>query len=336
MARARRNDPNRLRDPLSVVGLFEGIGGIAHGLEQTGGFRHVRFCEIDPYCRAVLRKHWPDVPCWDDVRTLKGGYLRDVHGRIDVLTAGFPCQPASLAGRRKGAEDERWLWPDTARLIGETRPTYVLVENVRGLCSRGLPEVLADLAGMGYDAEWQIVSAASIGAPHLRERVVLVGYAADPERVNVRIESGWSGGTNRQGSPEPGHDGAEGTLADANRARWVEWTRDLPEAGGRVEFEDGSVLVADPRGEGWHPTRLHSSVYYETPGGGALCAAPRAAELGGAWAVEPRVGRVAHGVPNRLDRLRTLGNAVVPQVAEFVGDLILDREERLRARPRAV
>jgi hypothetical protein len=110
---------------------------------------------------------------------------------------------------------------------------------------------------------------------------------------------------------------------------WELWPGDLTKEGGWAEPPDGRVLVADPSGEGWHPTRLHSSVYYETPGGGALCATPRAAELGGAWAVEPRVGRVAHGVPRRLDRLRTLGNAVVPQVAEFVGSLILDREERL-------
>ena len=248
----------------------------------------------------------------------------------DVITAGFPCQPASLAGRRKGAEDERWLWPDTARLIGEARPSYVFVENVRGLCSRGLPEVLADLAGLGYDAEWQIVSAASVGAPHLRERVVLVGYAADPERLDLRVEQGGSSGEDGEGPAEPGHDGPKGTLADADRARRLERAGAVGEARGGPEPPDGCQPLADTSRTGWFPTRLHSSVFRETYGGGALSAAPRAAELGAAWAAEPDVGRVAHGVPSRLDRLRTLGNAVVPQVAEYVGGLILEREGRTR------
>ena len=324
MARPRRNDPAGLRYPLSVYGLFEGIGGIALGLERTGGFRHVGFCEIDPYCRKVLAKHWPDVPQHDDVRTLSLD-----EGACQVLSAGFPCQPASLAGRRKGSEDDRWLWPDTARLIGEARPEYVLVENVRGLCSRGLPEVLADLAGLGYDAEWQIVSAASVGAPHLRERVVLVGYAADPERLNLRLQPGRGGREDWEKQAVVGHDGEEGSLADAYCKGRLVGTGHVTEAGGRPESPDGGEPLADTGGPGWHPTRLHSSVFLETSGGGSLCAAPRASELGAAWATEPDVGRVAHGVPNRLDRLRTLGNAVVPQVAEYVGHFILNRDRRV-------
>jgi DNA (cytosine-5)-methyltransferase 1 len=154
-----------------VLDLFSGIGGFSLGLERAG-MRTVAFCEIDPYCRAVLRKHWPAVPIYDDVRTI---------GRIecDVICGGFPCQDVSIAqgSRRKGLEGEQsGLWREFARLIGEIRPRYVIVENTPGLLSLGMGEVLGKLAALGYDAEWHCIPAAAVGAPHIRDRLWMVGY----------------------------------------------------------------------------------------------------------------------------------------------------------------
>src|ERR1051326_5450146 len=177
---------------LTVGSLFSGIRGLDLGLEGAG-MRVVWQCEADPYCRAVLRKHWPAVPCYEDVHTIPcrvrrgegSGKLSWVGSErlgeiepVDILAGGFPCQPVSLAGARRGAADERWLWPEFARLIRVLRPRYALMENVPGLLvGGGMAEVLGDLAACGYDAEWDCVAAAHVGAPHLRYRIFIVAYA---------------------------------------------------------------------------------------------------------------------------------------------------------------
>jgi DNA (cytosine-5)-methyltransferase 1 len=157
---------------LNVLDLFSGIGGFSLGLERAG-MRTVAFCEIDPFCRRVLAKHWPSVPIFDDVTKLRGP---DV-GSVDVICGGFPCQDISLAGKGAGLAGERsGLWRDYARLIGELRPSYVIVENVAALLGRGLGDVLGDLASLGYDAEWHCIPASAIGAPHRRDRLWIVAY----------------------------------------------------------------------------------------------------------------------------------------------------------------
>ena len=161
-----------LRPKLRVLDLFSGIGGISLGLESTGGFETVAFCEIDPFCREVLRKHWPGVQIHEDVRVLQGQ-----EGQAEVLTGGFPCQDISFAGYGAGLTGERsGLWREFARLVSEIRPRYVIVENVAALLVRGMGTVLGDLARIGYDAEWSVVSACSAGAPHVRRRVFIVAY----------------------------------------------------------------------------------------------------------------------------------------------------------------
>jgi len=162
---------------MQVLDLFSGIGGFSLGLERTGGFRTVAFCEIDPFCRKVLEKHWPGVPIFEDVRKLTAGDLND---RIDVICGGFPCQPFSCAGKKRGTKDERWLWPEFYRIVCEVKPRWALVENVPGLLSvdsgRAFAGILSDLAQIGYDAEWNVLSASQFGLPHLRKRVFLVAY----------------------------------------------------------------------------------------------------------------------------------------------------------------
>ena len=165
---------------MNVLSLFSGIGAFDLGLARAG-FTTTAFCEIDPYCRRVLAKHWPGVPCYDDVRSLTADRLRADGISVDVIAGGFPCQDISVAGRGAGIDGERsGLWSEFARLIGEIRPRYVIVENVSALLSRGLAEVLGDLAEIGYDAEWHCIPAAAVGAPHIRDRIWII---ANPEKL---------------------------------------------------------------------------------------------------------------------------------------------------------
>jgi DNA (cytosine-5)-methyltransferase 1 len=276
-----------MRSKLTVGSLFSGIGGLDLGLERAG-MQVLWQCEIDPYCRRVLEKHWPGVTRYDDIREITG----DEVGYTDVLAGGFPCQDVSTAGKRAGiAEGTRsGLWFEFARLIGEIKPRWVIIENVPGLLSvdsgRGMGTVLYDLAVRGYDAEWDCISAASVGALHRRDRIFIVAHANG------------SGHLHGQAGKLPAEAG-EHALGEPI-----------------ASCED--VADADAAGlEGQRPE------YRLFPEGGPC---PRIAS-GGWWTTEPDVGRVAHGIPARVDRLRALGNAVVPQVAEYIGRCIMRAEE---------
>lgn len=232
---------------MRFLDLFAGIGGISLGLERAG-MTCAGHVEINPFCQQVLKKHWPDVPLIADVKEVRG----DEFGHIDVLTGGYPCQPFSLAGSRGGKTDSRHLWPEVARIIRAIRPQYALLENVTGHLSLGFGDVLGDLAACGYDAEWQCIPAAAVGAPHLRDRTFIVAYPA---------------------GQRPQEDG-----------------------------EHIQVLSAYPTGDSrtWNGRRV----------------------------AEPRIQRVVDGVPYQLDRLRALGNAVVPQVAQYLGEQIMAAEQQ--------
>lgn len=247
---------------MNVLSLFSGIGGLELGLERAG-MTVVGQVEIDPWCRKVLAKHWPEVPRHDDVRTCVDWWRSEPRPAVHVVAGGFPCQPASSAGLRLAQDDERWLWPAMARVVRELRPEYVVLENVVGLLDRGFDEVLGSLASLGFDAEWGVLSACAVGAPHPRERVFVVAYP----------------------SGEPRRPAATGS-ADPGRSAAGTWSARLD--------------VAEPRDSGW-------------------------------WHAEPRVGRVADGLPGGLDRRVAVGNAVVPQVAEYVGRLIVDVDRGVAA-----
>jgi DNA (cytosine-5)-methyltransferase 1 len=298
---------------LKVLDLFSGIGGFSLGLERTGGFQTVAFCEIEPFARRVLAKHWPGVPIHQDVRKLKGS---DV-GTVDVVCGGYPCQPFSLAGKRAGQEDDRHLWPEMRRLVDELRPSWVIGENVAGHISMGLDDVLSDLGALGYAWRPFVIPAVSVGAPHRRERVWIVANRDSGQCVkqNDEIRAGrhavGSSGEAMANAPE-----LHGNGGDIHAGSTGEGLREgravrEPRGGGEdVSHSYGSRLQApwpQPHGANWF-------------NGGGVPAADSW------WSVEPDVGRVAHGVPSRVDRLRGLGNAVVPQIPEIIGRAILTAE----------
>jgi DNA (cytosine-5)-methyltransferase 1 len=246
--RGLRREGGRLR----FGSLFSGIGGLDLGLERAG--MECRWqVEIDEWCRQVLDKRWPNIHQFADIHDVGASNLEPV----DLVVGGFPCQPVSITGQKKAQADERWLWPEFARVLRELRPSYALLENVPGLFlvnkGKAAQEVFRSLAELGYDAEWATVSAAAVGAPHRRSRVFILAY-----------------------TPSSGRDA-------------------------------GSVLE-------WESVR----------GGDAADAGSEELPRSPHWEVEPDMDRMADGIPNQVDRLRGLGNAVVPQVAEWVGRRIVD------------
>lgn len=301
--------------PLTVGSLFSGIGGLELGLERAG--MQVKWqVERDEYAQKVLRKNWPSATIYSDVREVRGNAVEPV----DVLCGGFPCQDISNAGRRDGIDGERsGLWAEFHRLIRELRPRYVIVENVAALLVRGIERVLGDLASSGFDAEWDCVPAAAVGAPHRRDRVFLVAY---PNRDSLRppTEPQFGGGSPAVAKQH----GPQRLVADSDGQRLPQRSEphgqpEQPEfeASQRDDFGGRDAALADTNGSGLERRVLDWQRARQWLVGSRMRA------LEGIWSAEPDVGRVAHGVPARVDRLRCLGNAVVPQVAELIGRLIV-------------
>jgi DNA (cytosine-5)-methyltransferase 1 len=168
---------------LRVLDLFSGAGMFSLGLERSGGFKTIAFCEIEDYPRRVLAKHWPGVQIYNDVREINRSRLNADGIQPDVIVGGFPCQDLSFAGKGAGlGGDQSGLWREFIRLIREVRPSFVIVENVAALLRRGIGDVLGGLAEAGYDAEWDCISASFVGAPHNRDRIWIVAYPKRDEQ----------------------------------------------------------------------------------------------------------------------------------------------------------
>jgi DNA (cytosine-5)-methyltransferase 1 len=279
-----------MKTQLNELALFAGAGGGILGGHLLG-WRTVCAVEWDAYAASVLVARQndgclPPFPIWDDVQTFDG---RPWRGRVDVVSGGFPCQDISCAGKGAGIEGERSsMWKHMARIIGEVQPRYAFVENSPMLVGRGLAVVLADLAEMGYDAEWGIVGAHHAGAPHKRDRIWIVAYA--PRLTNRRMTAKSNGSRSGEiNSPD-----------NASRARRGD---DRP--------QDGKA-VADANGTGCKEQRFAISDGQEH----------ETAECGGWWATEPDVGRVANGVASRVDRLKAIGNGQVPSVAQLAWETL--------------
>ena len=316
---------------LTVGSLFSGIGGIDLGLERAG-FKIEWQIEIDPWCQKVLTKHWPNIERFSDVRECGKENLKPV----DLICGGFPCQDVSLAGKRAGLRGKRTtLWSEFARIISEIRPRWVLVENVPGLLSSDSGQffgnILRDLAACRYDAEWDCIPAAAVGAPHRRDRVWIVAYPqyttnkTKRRECAISEEEGLEWGDNRTGSEtdvewkkpirESGEDKGDISYPASRRETTIEQSRPIccteqvcEDVADTTSHDDDGCICEKGR-TSLKPRDSSRRVFTNAPWG--------------TWAVEPPVGRVVDGLPSRVHRLRGLGNAVVPQVVEWIGRQII-------------
>jgi len=281
---------------LSHLDLFSGIGGFSLGLESAGLVETVAFCDYESYCQKVLRKHWPNVPIYGDVKELNYEKLRaDGIDTIDIITGGYPCQPFSVAGSQKGEQDPRHVWPEMFRLIQEFKPSWVIGENVSGHIKLGLDTVLENLESEGYSARTFSISASSVGANHKRERVWTLAHS---RRSSGREQSSRDKESSRLWSFEKtkrSTDTSEAT-GSSERAETMADTKSGNRNEHETNREHGKTTSQEiPRDRG-SISRVSSW-----------------------WEVEPDVGRVAYGVSKGVDRLKCLGNSVVPQVPFLIG-----------------
>ncbi len=333
---------------MKVVDIFGGIGGFSLGLERAG-METVAFCDTDKKCRQVLKKHWPGVPQYNDVRTLTAGQLKnDGITNIGLICGGYPCQPFSLAGKRDGEKDDRHLWPEIKRLLaefidaGEPIP-WCLFENVTGHISLGLDSVLSDLEALAYTCWPLVIPACAVGAYHRRDRVWII--ARSNELANGKQY------VNEAGTQPDDSEGTDIALANANDPRQHPDSRGWS---GERSFSPRNNVgrsgenVADPncreqslRGHNPGMGREQQSIQKtsansigveleereilpQREGQAERTISREAIERACEWETEPSVGRVVDGFPGRVDRLKQLGNSVVPQVAEEIGRAIME------------
>ena len=296
---------------LTGISLCSGIGGIDLGLKLAMGQQYSTVCYVEgeAYCASVLAARMQegalcDAPIWSDVKTFDA---RPWRGGVDIVSVGYPCQPFSNAGKRAGADDPRHLWPHVARIIAVVKPAYVFAENVPGHVSLGLRDVRCDLQGLGYSVYAGLFSAAECGAPHIRKRLFILahtnrrrGRSSIPERVAM--------GQSNDGVPTQRHQGCGGPIGSR-------------------------AYVADANGERQLQPQGHKPAVRRRPANGGQ------ADVGGRalpnWVAEPNVGRLVDGIPHRVDRLRALGNAVVPAVACRAWSCLIRQAARAVAYPAA-
>jgi DNA (cytosine-5)-methyltransferase 1 len=299
---------------LTHFSLFSGIGGIDLATEWAG-FTTVGQCEFADYPTKVLEKHWPNVPRWRDIRSVTADSFRAKTGlqTVDLISGGFPCQPFSVAGKQKGKRDDRYLWPEMLRVIREIKPTWVLGENVPGILRIAGKTVCEDLEREGYAVTVFNFEAAAVGAPHRRDRVFFVAHSRCLLRQGGGIIKGTDANEDREGTAnitERPNCPSKANVADTERV-YVQ--------GQHNRQEQGQLRGSCRRA-------VKSDV------GGVASRLP--CWLDGYWRVEPNIPRVATGVKNRVDRLKCLGNAVVPQQIYPILRAIAEIEEVLQCNSR--
>ena len=272
--------------------LFSGIGGFALAARWVG-IETVQFVEIEPYAQKVLNKNFPDIPIHDNIKTFDATKFRG----IDIITGGYPCQPFSQAGKRRGEKDDRHLWPEMFRVIREARPNFVLAENVAGHVSMGLDDVLDDLESEGYTTQALIIPACAKDAKHRRDRVWIVANSErNSEGSAYRSNCGFSSGGRQKQSVG-------------------EWDEMGGNSGNSSEDVADSDLQGSQRCETSRDNIENRKESINKFAGGCNSNNESGRSRETRWLPEPSVGRVAHGISSRVDRLRGLGNSILPQVA---------------------
>jgi DNA (cytosine-5)-methyltransferase 1 len=300
---------------LKMLDLFSGIGGFSLAADWTGGIETVAFCEIEPYCQKVLKKHWPDVPIFSDIKELKG----DDVGSVDIVCGGFPCQPFSYAGKRRGKADDRHLWPEMFRVIQECKPTWVVGENVPGLIDLALEDCFLDLESEGYEVQPLIIPAAGVGAPHRRKRVWILGYTKHNGLPTIEKLRSYEAASDQWREKE-----SEKARESKGAGRSIN-VSGLQRCKNGVKYEQNVAYANSERLQGqWREYEPIQKRTAKQPA--ANCSQKAISEQ---WLIEPNVGRVAHGIPNRVHRLKALGNSIVPQVAYQILQGIVDIERSL-------
>jgi len=289
---------------LRHVDLCSGIGGFSLGFEWAQLSTPILFCDTEEWCRKILAKNFPNVPIATDVKELANDPERLVPD-CDILTAGYPCQPFSVAGKQKGTEDDRHIWPFIFRIVAQKRPTWCVFENVHGHIAMGLDQVLADLESEGYSTRTFVVPACGVNAPHKRDRLWIVAHSELAYSVSIR--RGRRNSTRRETGERDVQSEEQGRSSMGRET----------EGRGQPRGEN----VADTSGEG-SQGRLSGRSNSERQSfvGQSGCSSSTYGQSGEDWwAVEPNVRRVAHGIPKRVDRIKGLGNAIVPQIAMNIG-----------------
>ena len=319
---------------LRHLDLFSGIGGFSLGLEATGGFETVAFCDIEKYCLEILEKRYPGVPRYTNIKELNHDTIKtDGVFPIDIITGGYPCQPFSVAGRKKGEKDPRHLWPEMFRLVQELRPTWVIGENVSGHIKLGLDTVLKNLESEGYATRTFSISASSIGANHQRERVWIVANSRQHERG---LEpSGNKEGIGRGSSEKTEWStNADQTSGSSQRGEIMADTKNIGSilSSHEGEQQGNSTRCSEGQSEGDGQTMANTSSERTSRGETRREDAENVGQSSrrpwnGWWDIEPDVGRVANGVPKRVDRLKSLGNSLVPSIPYYIGLSILQTYE---------
>ena len=320
---------------MKVLDLFSGIGGFSLGLEWAG-MSTVAMCEKDPYCRKILAKHWPDLTIHEDIRNLDGKKYRN---SIDLVAGGFPCQPFSVAGKRKGTDDDRHLWPEMLRVIKEAKPKWVIGENVFGFINMALDDVQADLEREHYEVRKFVLPAVAVDAKHRRDRIFLVAYSNSPAVWNLPERQAQGRDNLQAGRQAITPDNGPSQSMANSYGKGLEIGQDLrenheqelspSERSGSERRED----VANSHGTRGEAGLSGQESWQEGNSGELDHQGHQQSWRKGSreWPAEPCVGRVADGVPNRVDRIKGLGNAVVPQLIQAIGELVIEADKEMRS-----
>ena len=297
-----------------ILDLFSGLGGFSLGLERTGHFKTIAFCDNDKYCNLVLQKHWKGVKIYNDVKEITKERLEaDGIESPNIITGGFPCQSFSVAGKQKGTDDPRYLWPEMFRIIKIFKSKFVIGENVRGIVNiqNGMvfETVCSDLESEGYEVQPFLIPAAGVGAPHRRERIFFIAIREDMENSRRTLQQGTE-------------------LREKNEDEVREGYANQHQRSGSPS-ESNVANTRSERLEGQLRSKLQRTRERFTNGGKTeVPARENNAEHQSWWQSEPNVDRVAHGVSGRIHRLKALGNSIVPQIAEEIGRAIMKATER--------